>query len=140
MKKILICFSVLALGLTGCDKNEPVVFDNYKILNNSSTEIIIKSYPIHAFVTGGFEETVVPVLGVRPVDGYGSSTPSPVYSQKGDYCTVSNGVKIVTLKYDDKDDLYVESSYTLISEDYYGHKTFVYVITDDFFDDGEPVE
>jgi hypothetical protein len=135
MKKILLSFVLLAFSLTACDRNDPVVFDSYKILNNSSTEITIKSY---SSVTGEIE-TIIPVNEIRPVDGYESTTPFP-RSFEGDYCSISNGQKIITQRKDDNDGLYRESNYILIRVDNDGERTFLYVFTDDFFANGEPVE
>ncbi len=123
MKKILLSLVIaLMLGLTGCKENHKDIQESYKILNNSSSEITIKSYSERLSLQ---RENVIPVLEVRPLDGYGAGFPSPIQNYPDyDYCTISNGERIVTQRREDNDELYTKNSYMPIGIDDDGDMTY----------------
>jgi len=136
MKKALYCLTLLGLALTGCNEgSEPMPPDSYKILNNSSSEITVETYLSERMS----DKYTLSKLGVTPSDWLGSLFFTPANYFDG-YCTISNGQKTVTHKCLDGDVLFKQESYILFDAGDRGEKTYLFVITDDFFKNGTPVE
>lgn len=161
MNKILLCLGICMLSLAGCGDNilvESMTDYDYIYVNKCSMAITITSFA-PSYDEGykpGDEYTFKPsVTSTIPTDGKETFTAMlpgaepPVdgafswgyLKKRVSYTTFSNGEKVVTHKSEDAyeeipaNNLYLNKNYLRI-----GDKTFLYVFTDDFFADGEPVE
>lgn len=166
MKKLFLFFAaaagIAAVAMTaGCRQYpsdiEPYFLTDYIYLNKSSSEITV-----HAFLSDDGYHGSADSLFVIPVEGTHTilnprewRISSPLiwqwyYPTDEDYVTVSNGEKTVTHRRtgkNERNNLYNGFSYTPLLEFETPHPTtpvlhvaVLYIFTDDFFEDGEPIE
>lgn len=126
-----VATTVLGFGLTGCNEgSELMPPDRYKLLSSSSSTITVESY----LAEGMSDKYTLPKLGVTPSGWLGSSFLSLIGHHGS--CTISNGQKTITHRSQDRDPLFEQDSYILFDTGDQGEKTYLFVITDDFFKDG----
>lgn len=154
MKKLLLCVCCGVFGLFGCSDNKTMDFVTtcyYVYANRSSSEITLSYFEPNSNPEGyeegnGYTENTftIPVNKSQTLifERMVSANPFGANGMWGNlyrYVTVSNGEKTITQREEDGDELFLNKSYVESSyEDY--NITYVYVFTDDFFADGEPVE
>jgi hypothetical protein len=128
---------------TGCGvKTEYGHTVHYIYVNESSSEITVRSV-IPMEHKGDIEyKFTLPLSNRHTMTIFSEGYARPFWNALGsneDYVVVSNGSKTVTQRFANGDELYFGENYTLISENN-RVKTMQYVFTDEFFENGEPIE
>ena len=149
MNKLLFFISVIALGFVACNRDgDPTLGYNYVYVNETDLDITVEIfYPALDQDTEDrlFNEFVIPANG--------EYTETKLYMSDGDfpeewgfwhnyrpdaYAIISNGEMQISTVIGDGVGIFNLDNYTRILENY-SDKSWVYVFTDDFFADGEPI-
>ncbi len=162
MKKLILLFTVAVVALAmGCNHYHVITEDHYVVdyvyFNKTSSEITVHSFFLRALNEGSADSLfVIPVGGSHTVTDYMWTNNAPLSWLSAalvdeDYTIISNEDKTVTQtrggqKEDYLNSLYYADNYTIVSsvrmEDKYNTVRLIalYIFTDEFFENGEPIE
>ncbi len=149
MKRILF-LCVLVLGTIGCktDDGDPRYGYDLIYINQISSDITVQMfYTVPDQDTEGIlsYEFIIPANGEHTRQEWAhSKNPDDwgfwKYYPTGSYAEISNGEVKVTFVIEDEVSIFNLDNYIRILEDYNDiNWVYVYVFTDDFFADGEPI-
>ena len=144
--KAIVFASTAALCLQ-CQTNDYVYGAYYIYRNESSRTVTVESFsPIkrNGMLVPGRDSTFVLPIGGEHTLLYsaegGYVNPLCLYNNPWGYDStiISNGIRQVVQRQWERDPLYFQENYEVVSEGRLT-KTFRFVFTDDFFENGEPI-